>query len=66
MLTREDGRLMKARADYDGADDYLVKPCVPSILVEHVEALLVGRGITSAALWTAGSKSPAPPPPAAS
>lgn len=45
MLTREDGRLLKARAGHDGADDYLVKPCAPATLVRHVEALLIGRGI---------------------
>lgn len=45
MLTREDGRLMKARADHDGADEYLVKPCTPVQLMRHVEALLIGQSI---------------------
>ena len=45
MLTREDGRLMKVRADRDGADDYVVKPCSPDDLLRHVESLLIGRGI---------------------
>ena len=45
MLTREDGRLLKARAGHDGADDYLVKPCSPEVLTQRVEALLIGRGI---------------------
>ena len=48
MLTREDGRLMKARADHDGADEYVVKPCLPGTLVGHVEALLIGKSILSA------------------
>jgi DNA-binding response OmpR family regulator len=49
MLTREDGRLMKARADHDGADEYLVKPCAPDALLRHVEALLIGRSIVNTA-----------------
>lgn len=49
MLTREDGRLLKARADHDGADEYLVKPCTPAQLTRHVEAMLIGQSIQNSA-----------------
>ena len=45
MLTSKGGRLLKARAEQTGADDYLVKPFQPDELVRRVEALLVGRDI---------------------
>lgn len=45
ILTREDARLLKARADHDGADHYIVKPCTPAQLVRHAEAMLIGRSI---------------------
>ncbi len=40
MLTACGGRLLKARADREGADDYVVKPFEPDNLLRRVEALL--------------------------
>lgn len=49
MLTSNRTKLLKARAEQAGVDDYVVKPFVPEDLVRRVEALLVGRAISLAA-----------------
>ena len=43
MLTGSRSRLLKARAEHIGANDYVVKPFRPDDLVERVETLLAGR-----------------------
>lgn len=52
MLTAKSGRLVPARAEQDGVDDFVTKPIMPGALLERVEALLVGammmRGMTRA------------------
>jgi DNA-binding response OmpR family regulator len=42
MLTAKSGKLLLARAHAAGADEYLSKPVEPGVLLERVEALLVG------------------------
>lgn len=49
MLTASGSRLLKARAEFSGVDDYLVKPFVPEELVRRVEMLLADRGAAAAA-----------------
>ena len=43
MLTACGGRLPMARADREGADDYVVKPFEPDNLLRRIEALLRDR-----------------------
>lgn len=50
MVTARGGRLLMMRADQTGADDYIVKPFAPAELVQRAEALLLGSGVTRAAL----------------
>lgn len=49
MITANSGRLLMARAEQTGADDYIVKPFEPSDLVRRVEALLA-NGSTARAM----------------
>ncbi len=48
MITANSGRLLMARAEQTGADDYIVKPFEPSDLVRRVEALLANGSIARA------------------
>ena len=41
MVTARTGRLLQARAEQTGADDYIAKPFVPEELVRRVEELLL-------------------------
>jgi DNA-binding response OmpR family regulator len=43
MITGHDSRLMKARAEFTGVDDFVGKPFQPNHLVSRVEALLGKR-----------------------
>jgi two-component system response regulator MtrA len=48
MITANSGRLLMARAEQTGADDYIVKPFEPSDLVRRVEALLANGSMARA------------------
>ena len=43
MFTASRSRLLQARAEHTGVDDYIVKPFCPEHLTQRVEALLARR-----------------------
>ena len=45
MLTSKTGKLLPARANHGGADDYVTKPVTSETLLRHVEALLIGASL---------------------